>query len=355
MIKKIFFFFLIPLLFSCEQLQTTEKKKQGEETLEVIVNPLQSPTKNSLRGISILDSNIAWLSGAKGTILRTVNGGNNWELLSPPDNDSLDFRDVEAFSANEAIIINAGSPSRIYRTENGGKSWELVYENTSEAAFMNSIAFKNKNEGIIIGDLLGSRHLLLRSGNGGKNWKRIDSLDVPKPLKSENGFAASGSCIAINRKGNFFIGLGGEQSRIFSSVNGFKWRAKRTPMISGDPASGIYSIASGNEKLMAVGGNYTFPDSAHYPVISLNNGKSWKKAGGKVNGYRSIIDFCAAQKVWVCGGTNGIDLSHDGGESWKQLSSENINTLQFIPNSSKAFAANSKGEILLIEVQLTVK
>lgn len=340
-------------LFAIGCQQPVVKEKENKEiNLQISFIKQKSPTNNSLRGISVIDENIAWLSGAKGTVLRTIDGGENWELLPAPDTNLLDFRDVEAFSENEAIVMSAGFPSRVYKTENAGKSWELVHENKDSASFMNSIAFKNKNEGIIIGDQLNGRHLILRSGNGGNTWKRIDSIDVPKPLKVENGFAASGSCIAITKKGRFFIGLGGEQSRVFSSVNGFKWKAKTTPMKAGSAASGIYSIAHGSGKLMAVGGNYMATDAEHYPILSLNGGKSWLRTKGAVNGYRSIIDFCEQEKVWVSGGTNGMDLSYDDGDTWDHFSQKNINTLQFIPNSSKAFIATKDGEIYCLIVSL---
>ena len=343
-------------MIACQNSSIESGNKEQAVELEVSIKQCNVPLHASLRGISVLSEDIAWLSGAKGSIEKTVDGGETWQKLKMPDQDSLDFRSIHAFSEETAIVVSAGFPARVYKTINSGKTWNLVYENQDSAAFMNSIAFKNEREGIIMGDQLKGRHIILRTGNGGDTWKRIDSTDIPKPLEVENAFAASGSCIAISRTGRYFIGFGGKNTRVFSSVNGFKWKAKSTPMYHGSASSGIYSIASSGEgHLMAVGGDYTKVDSSHFPIISLNDGKSWNKTQSPINGYRSVIDYSTKEKIWLAAGTNGISLSYDHGESWSSISDENINTLQFAPNSSKAFMGNSKGDIFTIEVSLMLK
>jgi photosystem II stability/assembly factor-like uncharacterized protein len=339
------------VLFTCSCERPSFKEKQSLSNSFVELKEVASPTKSSLRGISIPTSKVAWLSGAKGTIIRSMDAGKSWDLIPPPDNDSLDFRDIEAFSENLAIIISAGYPSRIYRTENGGSSWKLVHENLDSAAFMNSVYFRNAREGIVFGDVLGKRHLILKTSDGGKNWRRILDRNIPEPLANENGFAASGSCIAVDAKMNYFIGLGGEKARIFSSPKGEVWKAIDTPFETEGTSSGFYSIASGNNKLIAMGGDYAKPDSAHSPMISTN-GVHWNPTEGKVNGYRSVVDFCTTSKVWVCGGTNGMDYSINGGKTWMYFSDTPVNTLRFFPNSAKAIAANSSGNIFLLEVKL---
>ena len=318
--------------------------------IKITIRELTNPGFNSIRGMSVVDSNTVWLSGANETILRSVDQGETWETIVAPDADSLDFRSIHAFSKSSAIVVSAGFPARTYKTNNGGISWSLVYENKDSSAFMNSIVFKNEREGIIIGDQINGRHLILRTGNGGVTWQRIDSADVPKPLAVENGFAASGTCITVSKSGRFFIGLGGEQTRIFSSVNGYKWKAKTTPLVHGAPSSGIYSIhACGTGKIMAVGGDYIEADSSHCPIISMNDGKSWIKTKGKVDGYRSVVTYSKKGKFWVTGGTNGTDISTDDGATWTKFSFQNVNTIRFLPNTTKAIAASSKGEIFLFD------
>lgn len=330
----------IAFAVACANKPSNEK----EVSSVPIVEQQDSPVHYSVRGMSVVDSNVIWFSGAKGTLLRTQDGGKNWQQLSAPDNDSLDFRSITAFSSKAALIVSAGFPARVYKTMNAGKDWKLVYENLDSSAFMNSIAMKNEKEGIIVGDQLEGRHLILKTTNGGENWIRLDSSQLPIPLENENGFAASGSCIAVF-KGNYYIGLGGGHSRVFSSTNGEEWKVTESSLITNKPSSGIYSIAGGKSRLMAVGGDYTEVDATHYAVIS-KDGIAWKKAGGKLSGYRSVVDYSAACDCWVAAGTNGIEVSYNHGETWEKISDQSVNTLRFVPKSTICYAANSNGEIL---------
>jgi photosystem II stability/assembly factor-like uncharacterized protein len=76
------------------------------------------------RGLDAVSHKVAWVGGSKGSVFRTVNGGNTWENVSPPDTTGLLFRDVEAFDRNHALVLSIGDAdaSRIYRTEDGGQT-----------------------------------------------------------------------------------------------------------------------------------------------------------------------------------------------------------------------------------------
>jgi photosystem II stability/assembly factor-like uncharacterized protein len=335
----------LTLIISILFLACQSNQKPGP--ISFSIKPQSSPSTASIRGISVVDSNVIWLSGAAGTILQTTDGGKQWNIIPAPDQDSLDYRDVHAFSAQEAIVVSAGFPARVYRTLDRGENWQLVYENQDSAAFMNSIHFKSRSQGIIVGDQLNGCHLVLKTENIGGSWKRIDCINLPKPLKTENGFAASGSCITISPKGNYLIGLGGEKSRVFKSPKGNVWQATETTLGGGKPSRGIYSIAASPNKVIAVGGDYTQTDSSHAVSISVDNGNSWQ-SGGKVHGYRSVIAYCKPYESWFCAGITGIELSLDGGKSWEVIGKQNINTLQFDRQSGKGWAAGPKGEIYLI-------
>src|SRR5689334_14296069 len=75
-------------------------------------------TDAQFRGLSAVSGQVAWVSGSKGTVLRTVNGGRSWESVGPPGTEALEFRDIEAFDARNAVVLSIGNgeASRIYRT-----------------------------------------------------------------------------------------------------------------------------------------------------------------------------------------------------------------------------------------------
>src|SRR5690348_12844236 len=99
--------------------------------------PQHSRTSAGLRGLSAADSKVVWASGQKGTYLRTTDGGATWVGRVVPGAESLDFRDVEAFGRDAAILLSSGPghASRVYRTSDAGAHWTVVLQNEDETGF----------------------------------------------------------------------------------------------------------------------------------------------------------------------------------------------------------------------------
>src|SRR4029078_1260855 len=97
-------------------------------------------TTASLRGLSVVNEKIVWASGTGGTVIRTIDGGKTWNVITVPGAEKIDFRDIEAFDANTAYILSIGNgeSSRIYKTTNGGKNWQLQFKNTNPKAFFDA-------------------------------------------------------------------------------------------------------------------------------------------------------------------------------------------------------------------------
>ncbi len=88
----------------------------------------QSNTSASLRGIHSLGHGIAWASGTEGTILRTTDLGQHWQrCTTPPAAEHLDFRGIQAFDAQTAIVMSSGKGdlSRLYKTTDACQTWTL--------------------------------------------------------------------------------------------------------------------------------------------------------------------------------------------------------------------------------------
>src|SRR4051812_43171986 len=90
-------------------------------------SPQQSGTTARLRAVSAVSAQVAWASGARGSVLRTVDGGATWQALTVPGAGELDFRDVHAVDHRTAHVlsIGAGDLSRIYQTTDAGATWTL--------------------------------------------------------------------------------------------------------------------------------------------------------------------------------------------------------------------------------------
>jgi photosystem II stability/assembly factor-like uncharacterized protein len=96
---------------------------------------LQQGKPTSIRGLSVVDNKIAWVSGSKGYVSITTNGGKIWNWQQVKGYEKADFRDIEAFSDKVAIIMSSGTPAYILKTTDGGATWDLKYKNEDKPIF----------------------------------------------------------------------------------------------------------------------------------------------------------------------------------------------------------------------------
>ncbi len=188
-------------------------------------------TKADFRGLSVVSSKVAWVSGTMGTYARTTDGGKTWSVGTVPGAEKLDFRDVEAFGDTTAYLLSAGQgdASRIYKTSDGGKSWTLQFKSADPAAFFDAIAFWDEKNGIALGDPVKGQFQLIATTDGGANWKPLPAKDLPPALSDEAAFAASGTCIVTHGESDVWFATGGAKSaRVFHSKDrGQNWQVQR--------------------------------------------------------------------------------------------------------------------------------
>lgn len=310
-----------------------------------------SHTTASLRGLSVLSDEVAWASGSDGTYLITKDGGKNWQAAKVPDADTLDFRSVQAFSENEALLLSAGQPARIYRTTNGGKNWKQVYSDETGKAFFDAFAFWNGQEGLAMSDPVNGYFLLLKTTDGGQTWQSIPQKNMPAAKDGEAGFAASGSGMVAMQNKLALFGTGGTDVRIFRSTNGGNsWQVIDPPLRAETNSTGIYSIAmKDTSNGIAVGGDYTRPDAiSNHLLITGDGGLNWERIDGSgLGGYRSGAAYVPGrQNTYLAVGTNGMDISHDGGRSWEPLSETGMHAIRMAPSGRTGWATGANGRII---------
>ena len=349
-----------------------------------------SHSNSDLRGIHSIGHGIAWASGTSGTVLRTTDDGDHWEHCAMPlGADALDFRGIQAFDANTAIVMSVGKGdrSRLYKTTDACRSWRVVFTNPSNDGFFDAISFSKPSgtehaAGVLIGDPVGGAFAIFLSdddgekwrpwGRGGFGWKSKCGERRPKASRDEALFAASNESALYFFSSHFLFVTGGpsgarlvyEDFRDFDGPPCWSTLSSVGLPLARAVSAGAFALAAKNNRayfplrLMVVGGDFTKPDAAsgnaaflssrdgaHVPLSSYFN---LTVPVTPPHGYRSAVAYDIQSDTWITVGPNGTDISADEGRNWSSLTpgptdapdaNKNWNAL------SLPFAVGPKGRI----------
>jgi hypothetical protein len=295
----------------------------------------ESHTTASLRGIHNVGGGVAWASGSNGTVLRTEDGGYLWQTCTmPPGAEKLDFRGVQAFDENTAIVMSSGpgDQSRLYKTTDGCQTWKLLFTNPDKDGFWDAIKFQTQSWGWILGDPVNHQFILLATFDGGLHWQSVKQSGLAEPEGGGGAFAASNSLLVAQlpllfgtARGWLYGGgstctMGLVQDHPQSCMDLFDFRKERLPIAHDSDSAGIFSLVVFNWTQIAVGGDYKLPDlSVGTAAFSPDLGQHWHPAQTPPRGYRSAVAYDPTQKLWITVGPNGTDISTDDGKNWRPL------------------------------------
>lgn len=316
-----------------------------------IWQPQRSGTTVELRGLCAVSAKVAWASGAKGTVLRTVDGS-TWLPLAVPRAEALDFRDVHALDAQRAWILAAGTGTagRIYRTLDGGQTWSLSFTNAEPTGFLNALSFWDDRHGIALGDAIRGRFQILLTDDGGSTWAPAPDAGMPLALDNEGAFAASGTCLTIQgAEQAWFVTGGAKVSRVFHSADrGRTWTVANTPVPVGGPTEGLFSVAFLTPQLgLVVGGDYQQKHNVGpHGARSQDGGRTWIGAEPLPSGFLSGLSTVpGASRTLVAVGLAGTGLSPDAGASWTALDATPLNAVAFV-DATTGWAVGPEGLLL---------
>ncbi len=264
-----------------------------------------TPTANTLFGVSFADEQTGWAVGANGTILRSSDGGASWTLQPVLLTDEMgDARpldtnlfSVAAISSTHAFAV--GDLGVVLRTRDGER-WESVSfdavqyadENVLER-LLNAVAFTSPTDGWIAGEFA----TLLRTRDGGETWtgeREIHGAPDDLYLFDLSG-AGTGPAAAVGLAGSVLV----------SSDSGRVWESR-----SVETTAGLFGIAWSGEHGIAVGNRGVI-------YISRDGGRSWRDAERPpLFNWLSAVTFASQTEAIVVGERGLVLRSEDGGESW---------------------------------------
>jgi len=304
---------------------------------------LQKGKPTSIRGLSVVDDNTAWVSGSRGTIAITNDGGKTWDWKQVKGFEKSDFRDIEAFSSKEAIIMSSGTPAFILKTTDGGENWQVKYKNTDTAYFFDAMDFVGKKHGLVLGDPIKGKFVLMETNDGGETWNPFKN--PPDALPGEAAFAASGTCLRISATTIEIVTGGAVARHLITFSTEKKWYYVYLPVKQGKSSQGAFSL----DGFVYVGGDYSNDKSAdsiasYYDpaIVSIKNGYIASHQGP--SGFQSCVESISTG-TYLSTGTPGSNISNDGGKTWSKIDDVSYNVCRKAKKGKLVLLAGDGGKI----------
>ncbi|HFA52159.1 MAG TPA: hypothetical protein ENJ95_24340 [Bacteroidetes bacterium] len=320
--KKHSLFFLLTafiiIQFSCKKEKELSNKNCNDILDGWKITSVEYPDVQNQNDIFFPTNEIGYSVGNTGTIMKTSNGGSNWEILEQYYSSgsginqnaltkarllTVHFIDkMDGFAGGEGEIshINNTRTGAVFlSTVNGGDSWKKKYLDDVEK--INDLVFFDQENGLglfTIKNENNSRQIKLVSTNdGGENWEEVDFPFIN--IQSSN-FILTPSYVMI-----LAIDRYNSTNLISSNNNGIDWEFKSTPPVVCNRA---YFIDDEVGYMMCGQLTYQTKDS----------GGSWAKTESPMN-ISSFIHFKNTEEGFVI---NSIyELISGGGESRPVLKS----------------------------------
>lgn len=312
------------------------------------IEVLQKGKPTSIRGLSVVNDHVAWVSGSKGYVAITKDGGKNWNWTQVKGFEKSDFRDIEAFSDKEAIMMSSGTPALILKTTDGGENWQIKYQNTDTAYFFDAMDFDTPKHGLLLGDPIKGKFVLMETNDGGETWHPYKN--APDALPGEAAFAASGTCLRVNTD-EIDIVTGGSQSRLLILLNdnlaSEKWLDINLAITHGKPSQGAFSLVNGAGTIV-VGGDYQ-KDHLTDSVANYWPNDEHARAHATLPhtppaGYQSCVEYIS-DGTFLSTGTPGSNITTDGGITWTKIDGTSYNVCRKAKKGKLVLLAGDGGMV----------
>ncbi|MDP4116709.1 MAG: YCF48-related protein [Bacteroidota bacterium] len=306
-------------------------------------NPV--PQGNPLNSVYFVDANTGWAAGNSGTIIRTTNGGNTWELQSSGVKHNLNS--VYFINGNTGWI--AGDTNIILKTNNGGVTWFKQLD-TTLLCHINSLSIPDGNNGWAVGrTIYYNIGAIFHTRNGGAVWKLENLMNEYETplfgtyfLSGSIGWGVGGSgviykfkylndtlksikqvkatyanltsvCFLNSSLGWASTDFGTIIKTVTGTADSAIWIEKQT--CTDKPLKSIFFIDANNG--WAVGGNYML--NTGVIIKTTDGGESWTNVTPDTNHYYTSVGFkggtgiAVSQSSYICRSTNS-------GNSWSEVS-----------------------------------
>jgi len=248
---------------------------------------------------------------SKQKILRTTDGGNSWQIIF--EDSALYFPDIFFVNDSTGYAVGGFYP-RILKTSDSGQSWIYQRSSTVVDTILNSITFTDKNTGYAVGGILDLTSLILKTTDGGNTWSVVHS-EFDRTL-----FSVEFPEDSIG----YAVGIWGKIMKTIDAGNSWLTMNPPTNLI----LTSVYFVDADT--------GYAVGDSGLI-LKTVDGGQNWFQQNSGTSEVLISVYFTGASTGYICG-TGGLILKTiNGGGTYSYISGYRYNDLVVLvyPNPNK--------------------
>ncbi|MBL0357562.1 MAG: T9SS type A sorting domain-containing protein [Chitinophagaceae bacterium] len=280
----------------------------------VLVQP-----NGSLRKVQFINANYGIAAGTGGAMMRTNDGGANWEDISNPTFNPWDSYNSIVYLSPDVLLASA-SNAQLYKSVDRGTSFDLLYSQP-ESASLDAIHFINEDTGWMLANVrypdmvnyIDTFHqFIYRTTDGGFTW---DTSNTVFPYSI--GYSERRQIREIKFL-NAAIGYAaGDSGSLYKSTDGgLNWVKQLVPAYVSSKT--LNSIAIVDENTVFVSGERNFWINEGAAVLkTLNGGSTWTMCNTGLQptaSYSKILMYNASERLVF--GNAVVYATKNGGASW---------------------------------------
>ncbi len=279
-----------------------------------------SGTSTTLTSVFFTSADTGYVSLESGFILKTVNGGQNWNLIAPGPATSLHFTNTQTgFGAFDKCIL---------KTINGAQTWDTCFKNPN-VSIITSIHFPSQQTGYATAFDTNIGSYIIKTSNAGVSWDTITHINNDLLLT-----------VFFNSPSNGYVA--GIEGIVYKTTDGGQtWSSAQIDLNLPVIVNDIHFPTTFT--------GYAATDGAVYKTT--DGGTNWSKLNYTFSGILHSIYFTGEDTGCVAGG-NGFNSmilyqTVTGGNTWAQGAS-GVQTMLSVhfPNSSTGYTVGTNGTIL---------
>ncbi len=241
--------------------------------------------------------------GERGFVLLSNDAGKSWTQVEVPVEVAL----TGVYFLNAELGWAVGYDHVIIRTCDGGKSWKRLYDNIEADGPLLDVWFRDVKNGFAIG----SYGVFMTTTDGGDSWN-VGMLNLERAAASGQGSTEDEEFsdyhlnqIAKSDSGKLYIAA--EAGHMYRSVdNGVSWVSMSSPYVGS--FYGVLPLAGESLLMFGLRGNLFRSDDSGVSWLKIKTGtKALLTSGLRLND----------GTILVCGNRGVILVSRDGGHSFK--------------------------------------